>query len=320
MDAESRIRTRQILNLRAADYLNEREKIYAKKLMGNGFLDSNTDEYGYYHINLKWNVDSDDGFLIILSAVTLGILQTIGIPYEIDTYRLTASLEIFDSNGNLISDFKRSGGFRQAVGYYYGRDNSKKAGKEFAKLFEEIQESINTQSEIINRKLLEAGPVGDKNMETASRNMLVYLATNYGRVSMPKNTVSPVISLNTAINNSHAALSRNIAENSIVAIVNISAEDNAEETLVINELTTVFVNSKKYIIVERNNLEEIKNEHEFQMTGEVDDASVVSIGHFLGADVVITGTIIGESGKRRLMLRALDVKTAQILAASSERI
>ncbi|MDR1419489.1 MAG: hypothetical protein LBI86_03865, partial [Treponema sp.] len=141
INAESRIKTRQILNLRATDYSNEREKAYAKNLMENGFLDSNAGEYGYYHVDLKWDIDDGEGYLITLSVFTLGILQVIGIPYEIDTYRLTASLEIFDSNGNLIRDFKRSGEFRQAVGYYYGRDNSKKAAKEFAKLFEQIQES-----------------------------------------------------------------------------------------------------------------------------------------------------------------------------------
>jgi TolB-like protein len=52
------------------------------------------------------------------------------------------------------------------------------------------------------------------------------------------------------------------------------------------------------------------------MTGEVDDNSILSIGHLLGAGVVITGSI-AEDGDR-LRLKALDVRTAKIAAMSSE--
>jgi hypothetical protein len=45
----------------------------------------------------------------------------------------------------------------------------------------------------------------------------------------------------------------------------------------------------------------------FQMYGDVSDDSAVLIGHFLGADVVITGTITGTGDQRRLRLRALNV-------------
>ena len=61
----------------------------------------------------------------------------------------------------------------------------------------------------------------------------------------------------------------------------------------------------------------IRGEQNFQMTGEADDNSILSIGHMLGAGVVITGRI-DEDGKLRL--KVLDVKTAKILAMSSESI
>jgi hypothetical protein len=54
------------------------------------------------------------------------------------------------------------------------------------------------------------------------------------------------------------------------------------------------------------------------MTGEVDDNSIISIGHILGAGVVITGSIDGVGN--RLRLKVLDVKTARILAMSSEKM
>ena len=58
-------------------------------------------------------------------------------------------------------------------------------------------------------------------------------------------------------------------------------------------------------------------EQNFQLSGYVDDDSAVSIGKFLGATVVITGSISGTGSRKRLILRALDVQTAEILAMSS---
>ncbi|MDR2079425.1 MAG: hypothetical protein LBP74_06885, partial [Treponema sp.] len=156
MDVNTGIQSRQILNLRANRFLNNEEKLYGEKLMKSGFLNLSTEEYGYYNIDLKW--DSDFGIgLPILSLCTLGILQIFGVPSEVNTYTIVASLEIFDSNGNIVREFKERGTFKQAAGWYYGRDNTKKAGREFSKLFSAIQKSIDDQSAFINKKLMDAG-------------------------------------------------------------------------------------------------------------------------------------------------------------------
>jgi hypothetical protein len=71
-----------------------------------------------------------------------------------------------------------------------------------------------------------------------------------------------------------------------------------------------------YIIIDRAQLDKIRQEQNFQLSGEVDDATAVSIGKFAGADIIITGKLEGNA---RLSLRALNTQTAQVIGAASER-
>jgi hypothetical protein len=126
--------------------------------------------------------------------------------------------------------------------------------------------------------------------------------------------------LNTAVNDSFNIISRNLPKNAKIAIINIASPDRDDSNFILEELTVLFVNSQQFTIVDRQTLDAIKQERNFQMSGEVSDESVISIGNFIGADVVIIGSISGDGERRRLRLRALDVKTAQVLAMSSEKI
>jgi hypothetical protein len=72
--------------------------------------------------------------------------------------------------------------------------------------------------------------------------------------------------------------------------------------------------------VDRTSIDVVLTEQNFQMSGYVDDDSAVSIGKLLGAAVVITGNISGSGARKRLVLKALDVRTAEILAMSSAGI
>ncbi|MDR3019317.1 MAG: CsgG/HfaB family protein, partial [Treponema sp.] len=68
---------------------------------------------------------------------------------------------------------------------------------------------------------------------------------------------------------------------------------------------------------DRKDIDKVLAEQNFQMSGHVDDDSALSIGKFLGATVVITGSINVLGAQKRLVLKALDVQTAEILAMSS---
>jgi hypothetical protein len=63
----------------------------------------------------------------------------------------------------------------------------------------------------------------------------------------------------------------------------------------------------------------LRSEQDFQMSGEVDDVTAVSIGKFAGANIIVTGRVDGEGELRRLCLRALDTQTAEVVSVASER-
>jgi TolB-like protein len=127
--------------------------------------------------------------------------------------------------------------------------------------------------------------------------------------------------LNTAITNSFNTVSQNLPANSRIALINIVSSDENEGSFFLEELTVLFVNSRKFTIVDRQTtLDAIRQERNFQLSGEVSDETIISIGNFTGADLVITGSVSGAGEMRRLRLRVLDVKSAQVLAASSEKI
>lgn len=135
-------------------------------------------------------------------------------------------------------------------------------------------------------------------------------------LSQPPST-SPM--MGTAISNSFNTLSQLIPNNAKIAIVGITPA-NADSVFIQDELMLLFVNSRKFNIVERQTLDAIRQEQHFQMSDEVSDETAVSVGQFLGADVVILGTVTGNGQSRRLRLRAINVMTAQVIAMSSEDI
>ena len=112
---------------------------------------------------------------------------------------------------------------------------------------------------------------------------------------------------------------RNVAQRSKIAIVYITAQDRSTTEYIVGELEYIWVN-KGYFIIDRSQLDRLRREQNFQMSGEVDDETAVSIGKFAGADIIVTGRVDGEGNLRRLRLRALNTQTAQVVGVASERL
>lgn len=109
-----------------------------------------------------------------------------------------------------------------------------------------------------------------------------------------------------------------LPKNSSIAVISISSTDYNLAMFAVDELEYQLVTAKQFRIVDRKTLDTIRTEQNFQLSGEVSDQSAVTIGNMLGANYVVTGTISGIGNTQRLTLKALDVKTAQIITMARE--
>jgi len=109
-----------------------------------------------------------------------------------------------------------------------------------------------------------------------------------------------------------------LKKDSTIAVISISSNNAELATFAIDELEYQLVTAKQFTIVDRKTLDTVRSEQNFQLSGDVSDQSAVSIGSMLGASIVITGNITGAGSSQRLTLKALDVKTAQIVSMARE--
>jgi hypothetical protein len=123
-----------------------------------------------------------------------------------------------------------------------------------------------------------------------------------------------------AVEKASETLVQKITRDSTIAVVSVYSTDRNTSEYIIGELEYNLVNSGQFRIVDRRRLDQIRIEQNFQMSGEVSDASAVSIGNILGANIVITGEITGTGSLQRVVFKVLDVRTAQIITMTREEI
>jgi len=130
---------------------------------------------------------------------------------------------------------------------------------------------------------------------------------------------APAQRIDFALNNAAGTLIDTIPQGSSIAILNVhSADPSAAEFIMVGVEYRLF-GSRRFTIVDRIRLEQIRHEQQLHISGEVDDASAVSIGHILGASIVITGSVGSDAMGGWLVLRALDVRTGQVMTMAMQR-
>lgn len=133
--------------------------------------------------------------------------------------------------------------------------------------------------------------------------------------------VSSVLSLDEALAAAAAHIGSQIKEKTEIVIAGIDTPSGDFSDFLIGELTAQLVVGGKVIVLERNAaLEAVNTEHQFQMSGMVSDESAVGIGHFLGANVVLTGSFNRFENYSQFRVRVINVSNSQILTVYTAQI
>jgi hypothetical protein len=105
-----------------------------------------------------------------------------------------------------------------------------------------------------------------------------------------------------------------------VSLLNASGSEDELMEYVTAELEGALINDERIRLVDRRSRSLLESEQRFQMSGAVDDASAVSIGHLLGVEALLMCSIAGTGGLRRLEVRMLSVETGEIVWRVSQEI
>jgi hypothetical protein len=134
------------------------------------------------------------------------------------------------------------------------------------------------------------------------------------------------LALDTAIEQAAERIENAFESGTEIALVSVSSPSTQFSEYVLTYLETVLVNNGKLAVVDRSNLDRIREEQGFQLSGEVSDESAKAIGQLLGAGAIVTGGLVNLGDAYRLNLKAINVETARIGAsyagdiASTQRI
>ena len=120
------------------------------------------------------------------------------------------------------------------------------------------------------------------------------------------------VSLNTAIRMAAARMETRLDAGTKVALINFTSPSQAFSEYVLDELSSVLVNNGQLVVVDRANLDKIRQELGFNMSGEVSDKSMQEIGQMLGAQALVTGSLTSIADLRRVMFKVIMTETAAV--------
>ena len=98
-----------------------------------------------------------------------------------------------------------------------------------------------------------------------------------------------------------------------VAILDFTASSATVSNFISIELTRHFLTNPRFVIIDRQNLDMARRELEFSMTEEVGDMSAQRIGHFVGAQIVVFGSISQLGNAYLMQTRAISVEEGIVL-------
>ena len=126
-----------------------------------------------------------------------------------------------------------------------------------------------------------------------------------------------VMSLESAVERASRAIESDLTRGATVAVLNFNSPTIRFSEYVLDELMEFLVNGRTINVVDRANLDRVRREMNFQMSGEVSDESAQSIGRLLGAQSIVLGSAEYMGGFYRVRFRTIEVETGRIQVMSS---
>ena len=106
--------------------------------------------------------------------------------------------------------------------------------------------------------------------------------------------------LDQAIAEAAVRIDERIPIGSKIAPLNFTSTSDRFSSYVLDELTANLVDNGKLIVVDRSEIDLIRGEFDFQYSGEVGDDSMQALGRMLGAQSIISGSLIDMGGFYRI--------------------
>jgi TolB-like protein len=119
--------------------------------------------------------------------------------------------------------------------------------------------------------------------------------------------------LDMALAQASALIDKDLGAERKIAMVNFNSPSDRFSSYVLDELAANLLETKKLIVVDRNELDLVRKEFNFQYSGEVDERTMQELGKMFGAQSIVSGSLteIGE-GMFRIVIKALNVQTAAV--------
>jgi TolB-like protein len=102
-----------------------------------------------------------------------------------------------------------------------------------------------------------------------------------------------------------------------IAVLNFSSGWQGLSNYVVDELNNAIVRNGSLTVVDRQKLDLARQELKFQTSGDVDDKSAQSIGKFLGAQLVLSGSFVVIGNTNRFRIQVITVETGIVQYSNS---
>jgi formylglycine-generating enzyme required for sulfatase activity len=129
---------------------------------------------------------------------------------------------------------------------------------------------------------------------------------------LPGEVVGVGLTVDEAIAKAAARMDARLPGGTEVALISVSSPSPVFSQYVLDGLESALVESGKLVVVDRSNLDKVREEQGFQMTADVSDDSAKSIGKMVGAGAIVTGRLTNIGSLYRLTLKSIDVQKAVV--------